>query len=171
MPTTLAQLSANRQLTALRHPLSCEDTAAVLRQGTAAEPGEAPAWLLFLCSGHSEDLPDWPGTVADTADRLTLSCGSVLDYRITEQVLQSHADLWLISMTGVDPAACSGGWPEVLDQAHRVLSERLEEAGGEDETLNSITMMLRMASAYASEGDPYQATVPLGHCEALSRKL
>ncbi|MGG2460307.1 hypothetical protein ACO0M4_10865 [Streptomyces sp. RGM 3693] len=102
---------------------------------------------------------------------LTLLCGGVLDYRTTEQVLQSHADLWLTSVTGVDPATCSGGWPEVLDQAHRVLSERLAAAGGEGETLNSITMMLRMAAEYAAEGDPYQATVPLGYCETLFRKL
>ncbi|GFE21149.1 hypothetical protein RB199_11270 [Streptomyces libani] len=61
MPTTLSQLSADRQLTALRRPLPCNGMATVLRQGTAAEPGEAPAWLLFLCSEHSEDLPVWPG--------------------------------------------------------------------------------------------------------------
>ncbi|MFE6692046.1 hypothetical protein ACFVFQ_36955 [Streptomyces sp. NPDC057743] len=31
----------------------------------------------------------------DTEDQLSLSCGAVLDYRIIEQVLRPHADLWL----------------------------------------------------------------------------
>lgn len=108
MPTTLTQLSACRELTSLRSPLHCKDTATVLRQGPVREPGGAPAWLLFLCSEHSEDLPDWPGFPADTADRLTLSCGDALDYRTTEQILQSHADLWLTPLTQVDPAAHAG---------------------------------------------------------------
>ncbi|MGG2464840.1 hypothetical protein ACO0M4_34650 [Streptomyces sp. RGM 3693] len=50
MPTTLTQLNAGRQLTALRHPIPCKGTATVLRQGPAAEPGQAPDWLLFLCT-------------------------------------------------------------------------------------------------------------------------
>ncbi|WP_329141756.1 hypothetical protein OIU91_40780 [Streptomyces sp. NBC_01456] len=171
MPTTLTQLSADRQLTALRRPLPCEGTATVLRQGPATEPGGAPAWLLFLCSEHSENLPDWPGTVADTADRLTLSCGAALDYRTTEQVLQPHADLWLTPMTGVDPATYDDGWHEILHRAHRVLAERPAEAGGKGETLHSLTMMLGIAAEYAEGDDLYQATVPLGYCETLSRNL
>jgi hypothetical protein len=143
----------------------------MLRQRPAVEPGEAPAWLAFLCSEHSEALPGWPGTAADTEDPLTLSCGAVLDYRTTEQVLQSHADLWLTPLTGVDPTAHAGAWPEVLDQAHRVLRGRLAQVGGEGETLNSLTMMLGMASEYAAGGDLYQATVPLGYCETLAQRL
>ncbi|MER5185696.1 hypothetical protein ABT009_46885 [Streptomyces sp. NPDC002896] len=140
----------------------------MLRQGPAAEPGGAPAWLLFLCSEHSDELPGWPGTVADTEDPLTLSCGAALDYRTTEQVLQSHADLWLTPLTGVDPATHAGAWPETLGQAHRLLTARLAKADGEGETLNSLTMMLRMAAEYAEAGNLYQTTGPLGYGETLS---
>ncbi|MFF0051743.1 hypothetical protein [Streptomyces sp. NPDC005498] len=171
MPTTLTQLSAGRELTSLRIPLDCKDTATALRQGPATEPGGAPAWLLFLCSEHSEDLPHWPGAPADTADRLTLPCGSALDYRTTEQVLQSHADLWLTPLTRVNPAAHAGAWPEVLDRAHRFLASRLAEASGEGETLNSVTTMLGMAAEYAEAGDLYQATVPLAYCETAAHSL
>ncbi|WP_237409061.1 hypothetical protein [Streptomyces sp. M2CJ-2] len=100
-------------------------------------------------------------------------CGSVLDYRPTEQLLQSHADLWLTPLTGVDPKTHAGGWPDVLDQADCVLRTRLGEdaADGGDETLHSIALMLEMASRNAAEGNLYQATVPLAHCETLALRL
>ncbi|MFD6822772.1 hypothetical protein ACFWC5_20715 [Streptomyces sp. NPDC060085] len=50
-------------------------------------------------------------------DNGTMPCGTVLDYRSVEQRLQSHADLWLTPLTGVDPAACGGAWADFLDQA------------------------------------------------------
>lgn len=172
MPSDIKQLTAGRQLTGLRQVLDCPATATVLRQGPAAAPGESPDWLALLCPAHHEALPGWPGTTADTAG-LRLSCGSVLDYRSAEQLLQSHADLWLTPLTGVDPKTYAGVWPEVLDQADRVLRARLGEdaADGEDETLHSLAMMLGMASRNAAEGDLYQATVPLAYCETLAQRL
>ncbi|GAA3079342.1 hypothetical protein [Streptomyces glomeratus] len=127
---------------------------------------------MLLCPAHSQALPGWPGITAD-ADGLRLSCGSVLDYRSAEQLLQSHADLWLTPLTGVDPKTHAGVWPEVLDQADRVLGARLGEdaADGGDETLQSIALMLEMASRIAAEGDLYQATVPLAYCETLAQRL
>ncbi|WP_331739451.1 hypothetical protein OG440_41270 (plasmid) [Streptomyces sp. NBC_00637] len=149
--------------------LDCPATATVLRQGPAA-PGEAPDWLALLCTAHSEALPGWPGTAADTG--LSLSCGSVLDYRSAEQLLQSHADLWLTPLTGVDPKTYAGVWPDVLDQADRVLRARLgEDTADGDETLHSLAMMLAMASRNAAEGKLYQATVPLAYCETLAQRL
>jgi hypothetical protein len=171
VPSDIEQLTAGRQLTGLRQVLNCPSTPTTLRQGPAAAPGEPPAWLALLCPAHSEALPEWPGTPAD-ADGLRLSCGSVLDYRSTEQLLQSHADLWLTPLTGVAPKAHAGGWPEVLDQADRVLRARLgEDSADGDETLHSIAMMLAMASHNAAEGDLYQATVPLAYCETLAQRL
>ena len=171
MPTSVAQLSANRELAVMRQPLRCEGTVTVLRQGPAGEGGGAPDWLLFLCPEHSEGLPDWSGTPADAEGPLGLSCGAELDYRTTEQVLQSHAVLWFTPVTGVDPATCAGGWPEALDRAHRVFADRLEEAGGEGETLNSLPLMLGMAADNAAAGNLYQACVPLGWGETLSQNL
>jgi hypothetical protein len=55
-----------------------------------------------------------PGIAAD-ADGLCLSCGSVLDYRPAERLLQSHADLWLTPLSGVDPKKLAGAWPDVLE--------------------------------------------------------
>ncbi|MFC9684913.1 hypothetical protein [Streptomyces sp. NPDC056948] len=60
--------------------------------------------------------------MSHTDDGLTLSCGTVLDYRPTEQLLQSHADLWLTPLTGVEPPARNGAWFDVLDQACQVLN-------------------------------------------------
>jgi hypothetical protein len=171
VPSDITQLAAGRQLTGLRQVLDCPATATTLRQGPGAAPGEPPGWLALLCPAHSEALPEWPGTASDT-DGLRLSCGSVLDYRSAEQLLQSHADLWLTPLTGVDPKTHAGGWPEVLDQADGVLRARLsEDASDGDETLHSLAMMLGMASRNAADGDLYQATVPLAYCETLAQRL
>ncbi|MFG2463782.1 hypothetical protein ACGFWE_43075 [Streptomyces sp. NPDC048523] len=171
MPSDINQLTAGRQVTGLRQVLDCPATPAVLRQGPAAAPGEAPDWLALLCPAHSEALPGWPGTAADTAG-LSLSCGSVLDYRSAEQLLQSHADRWLTPLTGVDPKTYAGVWPDVLDQADRVMRARLgEDAADGDETLHSLAMMLGMASRNAAEGNLYQATVLLAYCKTLAQRL
>ncbi|MFB7763273.1 hypothetical protein [Streptomyces xiamenensis] len=171
MPTTFAQLSAGGKLTSLRTTLRCEGTTALLRQGPPSENSATPDWLLFLCPEHSEDLPGWPGTPADIPDRPQMVCGFVMDYRSTEQVLRSHAALWITPVTGVDPATCAGGWPEFLDRAHSVLAGRAAEAGDEEETLNSVTMMLRMAAEDAEAGDLHQATSPLALGETLAQHL
>ncbi|MET8755227.1 hypothetical protein ABZW32_34780 [Streptomyces sp. NPDC004667] len=82
------------------------------------------AWLAYLCPGHAVDLNGWPGA-AEHPDTGTMPCGTVLDYRSSEQQLQSHADLWLTPLTGVDPAA-HDGWADVLDQADRTLLARVD---------------------------------------------
>ncbi|MFD3622039.1 hypothetical protein ACFWWT_44120 [Streptomyces sp. NPDC058676] len=110
MPSDIKQLTAGRQLTGLRQVLDCPATATTLRQGPAAAPEEPPDWLALLCPTHSEALPRWPGTVADT-DGLRLPCGSVLDYRSAEQLLQSHADLWLTPLTGGTRRRTPGSGP------------------------------------------------------------
>jgi hypothetical protein len=78
---------------------------------------------------HSEELPGWPG-VETHADNGSMPCGTVLDYRPAEQLLQSHADLWLKPVTGVHPQTFGGVWSEILDQADRVLATRLEREQG-----------------------------------------
>ncbi|MER7199692.1 hypothetical protein CG723_39215 [Streptomyces sp. CB01635] len=167
------QLCADRPLTSLRRPLHCEAKTTAVRHGPAAPPGFPPGWLLFLCPKHADDLPGWPGSLVDAEDPLTLSCGAVLDFRSTEEVLQSHADLWLTPLTGVDTSMCiaTEAWPDVLDQAHRVLGDRQQKAGGESQPLGSLTGMLGMPAEYAKGGGLYQATVPLGCCETVARKL
>ncbi|MFD3485018.1 hypothetical protein [Streptomyces sp. NPDC058665] len=171
MPTALQQLSAHRELSALRAVLKCPQKASALREGTAVDSGTGPAWLVFLCSEHSEQLPGWPG-VRTHADHSSMPCGSALDYRPTEQLLQSHADLWLTPLTGVDPAAHGGAWSDVLDQADRALLARAErEAGGEDSPLQSMVTMMGMACRSAAEGDLEQAAVALGYCETLALNL
>ncbi|MEV5008483.1 hypothetical protein AB0K74_33245 [Streptomyces sp. NPDC056159] len=59
-----------------------------LREGPTAEPGLSTAWLAFLCPVHSEYLPAWPGTETH-AENNSLPCGTVLDYRPAEDLLQS----------------------------------------------------------------------------------
>ncbi|UXY24173.1 hypothetical protein N8I84_39960 [Streptomyces cynarae] len=81
--------------------------------------------------------------------------------------------LWLTPLTGVDPKTYAGVWPEVLDQADRVLRARLgkDAADGGDVTLQSIALMLAMAYRTAAAGDLYQATVPLAYCETPAQRL
>ncbi|WP_329583171.1 hypothetical protein [Streptomyces sp. NBC_01361] len=172
MPT-ITQLCGARNLTSLRTPLTCKSTSALVRQGPATQPSGAPAWLLFLCIEHAQALPNWPGTPADPDDPPTMTCGAVLDFRSTDQVLQSHADLWLTPLTGVDPKMyiTADKWADVLVQARRALAEQPEYAAGVGEPLNSLLMMLEIAVKNTVMGDLYQATVPLAFCETVSARL
>ncbi|WP_240512460.1 hypothetical protein [Streptomyces griseoruber] len=102
-----------------------------------------------------------------------MPCGTVLDFRSGEQLLQSHADLWLTSLTGVDPAAYGGVWSEVLEQADRVLVARVEEASaaGEESLLESMLVMTDVARKAAARGDLGVATTSLAYCETLASRL
>ncbi|MFF2901127.1 hypothetical protein [Streptomyces sp. NPDC057966] len=71
----------------------------------------------FLCPEGLEDFHGWPGA-KNHADTSKVPHGTLLDYRPVEQRLQSHADLWLRPLTG----APGGVWPDVLDQAARILA-------------------------------------------------
>jgi hypothetical protein len=166
------RLAAGRQFTSLRIPLRCSETATTLREGPSAESGAGPAWIGFLCPAHAGALPAWPGTAAADPG-LRQSCGAVLDFRPTEQLLQSHADLWLTPLTGVDPKAFGGNWADVLREADWVLQARLEEHGdvGEDEPLLSLASIMGIACQNAAEGDFQQATVPLATCESIAGRL
>lgn len=172
MQSLFSRLAAGRQFTSLRIPLRCSETTTTLRYGPPGEAGAVPDWVGFLCPAHVGALPAWPGTAADDGGARQI-CGAVLDFRPTEQLLQSHADLWLTPLTGVDPKAFDGNWADVLEQADRVLQARLEESGdvGEDEPLLSIASMLGIACQNAAEGDLRQATVPLATCESIAGRL
>lgn len=91
MPSDVNQLTAGRKLTSLRKVLDCPATTTRLRQGPDVEPGadrfpvprtrRSPARLVRHHHGRRQPV--------------RLACGTVMDLRPTEQVLQSHADLWL----------------------------------------------------------------------------
>jgi hypothetical protein len=164
------QLSAHRQLTALRTVMQCKTKASALREGPAAGDGPGAAWVAFLCPTHSEGLPEWPATQTH-ADQDSMPCGTVLDFRPTEQLLRSHADLWLTPLTGVRPETYGGVWSDVLDQADRVLRERLEPDADEDGPLPGILTMMSLARGSAAEGDLMQAASALGYCETLAEGM
>ncbi|MFC8247402.1 hypothetical protein [Streptomyces chartreusis] len=171
MPSVLQQLSAGRQVTSMRIALECSTTATSIRQGPAVEAGAGPAWLAYQCPAHTEGLPGWKGPAVAVGDDSSLSCGLVLDFRRTEQVLQSHADLWFTPLTGVDPQALKYSWHDVLNQSKRVVLARLEKDSSEDGPLQSLALMLDMAVQNASEGNLFQALVPLAYCETVSQEL
>jgi hypothetical protein len=95
------------------------------------------------------------------------------DYRSPEGRLQSHADLWLTPLTGVDPAAYGGRWADFLDQADRVLLARVEEAAaaGEDSPLQNMLASMAVARRTAAQGDLGVAATSLGYCETLALSL
>lgn len=173
MQSLFDQLAAGRQFTSLRIPLSCSEKATTLRQGPPTEAGAGPAWIGFLCPAHVDALPAWPGTVAGPHSSTRQMCGAFQDFRPTEQLLQSHADVWLTPLTGVDPKAFDGNWVEVLDQADRVLQARLEEHGnvGDDEPLLNLASILGIARQNAAENDLRQAATPLAVCESIAGSL
>ncbi|MFI7360106.1 hypothetical protein ACIBTP_40085 [Streptomyces avidinii] len=173
MPHLIQQLSANRVLGGLRTALAgCSLQAATLREGPAQDDGPGAAWLVFLCPAHSDGLPAWPAAASHPDDG-SMPCGTVLDYRTAEQQLQSHADLWLTTLTGVDPQALGYVWSDVLDQADRVLLARFEEVGaeGQDSPLQNMLAVMDLARRAAAEGDLALAATSLGHCETLAQGL
>ena len=171
MPTVFQQLASHREISALRNVLDCSLDASVLREGAAVESGTGPAWLMFLCPAHSEELPAWPGAGTHD-DNGSMSCGTVLDYRSAEEMLQSHADLWLTPLTGVRPEGFGGVWSEVLNEADRVLVARLEqETDGEGEVLQGMLAMMDLACRSAAEDNLTQAATSLVLCETLTLRL
>jgi hypothetical protein len=120
-----------------------------------------------MSPAHSEALPGMAGHRSRhrwAAPVLRIR----LDYRSAEQLLPAHADLWLTALTGVDPMTYAGLWPDVLDQADRVMRARLgEDTADGGEMLHSLAMMLGMASRNAAEGNLYQATISLAYSERL----
>ncbi|MGW1520821.1 hypothetical protein [Streptomyces sp. NPDC002287] len=172
MPSIVQELSGHRDLGGLRMVVvECRAQATVLREGPAQDPEPGAAWLAYLCPAHSVDLDGWPGA-ADHPDTGTMSCGTVLDYRSGEQQLQSHADLWLTSLTGVDPAA-HDGWADVLDRADRVLLARVDEAAaaGEDSPLQNMLAFMDVAQRAAARGDLRVAATSLAYCETFAQSL
>ncbi|MGW1658444.1 hypothetical protein [Streptomyces atratus] len=173
MPTVFQQLAAHREISALRNVLDCSLDASVLREGAVMESGRGPAWLMFLCPAHAEELPEWPGAATHT-DTGSMSCGTVLDYRSTEEMFQSHADLWLTPLTGVRPDAFGGVWSEVLNEADRVLVARLEreaDGDGEGEVLQGMLAMMDLACRSGAEDNLTQAATSLVLCETLALRL
>ncbi|WP_086752214.1 hypothetical protein, partial [Streptomyces griseiscabiei] len=143
------------------------------REGPAAGDGPGTAWVAFLCPAHSEGLPGWPATRTHAVQD-SMPCGTVLDFRPADQVLQSHADLWLTALTGVDPAAYGGVWSDVLDQADRVLRERLEQDADADEDgppEHSMLTMMWLARRAAAEGNLMQTASALGYCETVAEGM
>lgn len=80
MPS-VRQLSAGQNLTGLHIVLDCTSTATALRHGPPiAQAGPGVAWLVYLCSAHTDGLSDWPGTLV-AHDDTVMTCGTLLDVR------------------------------------------------------------------------------------------
>ncbi|MFJ3883204.1 hypothetical protein ACIPW5_37885 [Streptomyces sp. NPDC090077] len=120
---------------------------------------------------HTVGLDGWPDA-ADQPDPGAMSCGTVLDYRSAEQRLQSHADLWLTSLTGVDPAA-HDGWAAVLDEVDRVMLAGVGEAAaaGEDSALQNMLVFMDVGRRAAARGDLRVAATSLAYCETFAQGL
>lgn len=168
----LRRLFGDRDLPGLRIVLVCPVTATAVRQGP--ESGTGPAWIAYLCPAHTLALSAWPGPLTHSAG-LHLPCGTVLDFRAPEELLRSHADLWLSKLSGLSPEVSDGDWSDVLGQAYEVLSARLDEGdkgdGVEGGGLSGIVTMAGMAHRSAVAGNLFQAALSLCLAETLALRF
>ncbi|MGD3111491.1 hypothetical protein [Streptomyces sp. YGL11-2] len=127
-----------------------------------------------MCPIHAQGLQTWPGQLTPSAD-LQLPCGTVLDFRAPEEILRSHADLWLTELSGLSTEMLDSGWSDVLGQAHKALSARLNEGDkgdGEDVgVLSDVVTMAGLAHRAAVAGDLFQAASSLSLAETLALKF
>lgn len=173
---------AGRPMTLLRsemktlrmlHYLHCRTPSVVAVEGELLPSGKAPEYVLFLCEAHRGGLQDWPGEAVD-GDTNGMGCGTVLDFRDLDVILQSHVDLWLRDLTGADPADHGGDWAAVLRHACEYLDMLVATEDGA--AYYDALTMLELASATIAEEtgrsggavDRWMLATALAHAESLA---
>ena len=137
---------------------SCVGPVTVIVEGHRGQDTDPiPAVRVRVCAGHAAAQPMSalaglrPRAVEETSG---VGCGVVLDYRGQDEVLRTHAELWLTPLTGVRPADHGGNWAAVLHAAHSALEAEYPTAEGEayESTATSLALAAQMAEDLDVEG-------------------
>ncbi|WP_406841653.1 hypothetical protein ACICHK_42490 (plasmid) [Streptomyces sp. AHU1] len=171
MPSIVEQLSAQRQPSALRTVVKCPASATMVLEGPATSSQPATSWIAFLCPAHA-NLPNWRG-VATHAFLGSAPCGSIMDFRPIEQLLDSHAELWLTPLTNVRPEIYAGVWSDVLEDALHAFHDQLRHGTNPAASgpLEAIMTMMMLACRSAENGDLDQTATTLSYCEMIALDL
>jgi hypothetical protein len=89
-----------------------------------------------------------------------------VEFRDTDTLLNSHADLWLRPLLGVHVDDHDGDWTATLTRA----CEQLQQHGADTEgsPYYSVLTMVEMARGYAATGDKRMICTALSHAESLA---
>ena len=116
-----------------------------------------PAVRVHVCVGHAaaQPMPALAGLRPRVVEETSgVGCGVVLDYRGQDEVLRTHAELWLTPLTAVRPADHGGNWAATLHAAHAALEGEYPTAEGEayESTATSLALAAQMAEDLDVEG-------------------
>ncbi|MDH6135841.1 tetratricopeptide (TPR) repeat protein [Kitasatospora sp. MAA4] len=119
-----------------REVSACGEPATHIINGRVIPHTGTREYCLYLCPEHAEPVSAWPGELTTVPEELlSWSCGKLFDYRDFDAILQSHADLWLTSLTGLSHSDLRIRWaarmPEVRERVAARADVREAVAGYE----------------------------------------
>ncbi|MEU3220054.1 hypothetical protein [Streptomyces sp. NPDC006971] len=128
----------------LRQITTCTNPASTTITRYSPTGDRAVLYRLGVCHRHRWLAQDWPGTRTAAPDK-SGRCGTAVDHRTYDDVVQSHIDLWIRPATAQD----------------------LPEHGG------SAARMLRAAAAWAQQDSrgEHALAVVLGHAASVAEAI
>jgi hypothetical protein len=154
------ELRSLRQL----HFMHCSATALLALEGPPQDGG-ALSYAVYLCPDHlGQGLDGFPGAPVTGASGM--SCGTVTDFRDTDTILRSHADLWLGPLFGAHPDDHGHDWAAAVHWAcsrAQALADTPEGA-----QFGEVLLMLEMAAEYAESGDKRMLGTALSNAETMA---
>ncbi|GAU66673.1 hypothetical protein SSP35_03_03210 [Streptomyces sp. NBRC 110611] len=159
----------------LRQITTCPMPAAHAVEGRSRKAGRALEYQVKVCTRHRSLTQDWPGRqISHAPDG---RCGTVLDHRAYEQVVQSHGDQWIGPLTTQRLRDYGGDVAAMLRAAHDWLAavfkdpemQRYEIHGA---VVTALDHAARLAEAVASgrldpETGKAQVLAALGVAETI----
>ncbi|MFB6881447.1 hypothetical protein ACFCY8_11510 [Streptomyces noursei] len=111
----------------LRQITTCSASAVQTIEHRSRKAGRALEYRLQLCNRHRWLARSWSGRreAHDPVGR----CGTLLDLRDYDRVVESHGDEWLMSLTTHHPRDHQGDVAAALRAAHTFLADAREYTG------------------------------------------
>ncbi|MFD3422614.1 hypothetical protein [Streptomyces decoyicus] len=111
----------------LRQITTCDVPAVQTIEHRSRKAGRTLEYRLQLCGRHRWLARSWPGR--REAHEPVGRCGTLLDHRDYDRVVESHANEWLVSLTTQHPSNHHGDVAETLRAAHIFLAKAREYIG------------------------------------------